>query len=404
MLLGVSGGIAAYKAASLARALLKVGATVQVVMTRSATQFVGTATFAGLTGRPAYADVFDDAERIIHIDLAREADAAVFAPATAHTLARFAHGLADDLVTNAYLTATCPVVVAPAMHTEMWLHPATQANVAVLRERGVRVVGPDAGALAGGDVGPGRLAEEAEILAAVLDVLAPRAEAGALAGVRFVVTAGGTREPLDPVRFIGNRSSGKMGFAVAVEAARRGALVDLVSGPSHLPDPPGVSVHRVETAAQMRAAVLEFAEQAEVVVKAAAVADFRPASAASQKIKKDSDEVPVVRLERNPDILAELGAAKGDRILVGFAAETDLEEEHGRDKLRRKGLDLIVINRVDAPDAGFNVDTNRALILGADGSRTDVPLTTKAEVARLLCDRVEALLSARHGGRAPAGT
>ncbi len=404
MLLGVSGGIAAYKAASLARALLKVGATVQVVMTRSATQFVGTATFAGLTGRPAYADVFDDAERIIHIDLAREADAAVFAPATAHTLARFAHGLADDLVTNAYLTATCPVVVAPAMHTEMWLHPATQANVAVLRERGVRVVGPDAGALAGGDVGPGRLAEEAEILAAVLDVLAPRAEAGALAGVRFVVTAGGTREPLDPVRFIGNRSSGKMGFAVAAEAARRGALVDLVSGPSHLPDPPGVSLHRVETAAQMRAAVLELAEQAEVVVKAAAVADFRPASAASQKIKKDSDEVPVVRLERNPDILAELGAAKGDRILVGFAAETDLEEEHGRDKLRRKGLDLIVINRVDAPDAGFNVDTNRALILGADGSRTDVPLTTKAEVARLLCERVEALLSARHGGRAPAGT
>jgi phosphopantothenoylcysteine decarboxylase / phosphopantothenate---cysteine ligase len=404
VLLGVTGGIAAYKAAALARALRKAGASVQAILTESATEFVGTATFAALTGRPAYASVFEEADRIIHVRLAREADLAVFAPATAHTIARFAHGLADDLVTNAYLTLTCPVLVAPAMHTEMWEHPTTRANVAALVEQGVVIVGPASGDLAGGDVGPGRLAEDADILEAAATALAARLGTSAFAGVRLVVTAGGTREPIDPVRFIGNRSSGKMGFALATEAARRGAVVDLVSGPSQLPDPPGVTVHRVETALEMREAVLPLADKAQVIVKAAAVADFRPASRAAQKIKKESDDLAVVKLERNPDILAELGAHKNGRILVGFAAETDLAEEHGRDKLHRKGLDLIVVNRVDMADSGFGVDTNRAVLLGVDGTRAEVPLTTKAELATVIWDRVETLLSAREPGSTPVVT
>jgi phosphopantothenoylcysteine decarboxylase / phosphopantothenate---cysteine ligase len=398
VLLGVSGGIAAYKAAALARTLLKAGASVQALLTTAATRFVGTATFAGITGRPAHADVFDEPDRIIHVRLAREADVAVFAPATANTIARFALGLADDLVTSAYLTVRCPVIIAPAMHTEMWEHPATQANVATLAARGAVIVGPDSGDLAGGDSGPGRLAEEGVIAAAAADALAERLGTGPLAGVRVVVTAGGTREPIDPVRFIGNRSSGKMGYALAAEAARRGALVDLVSGPTALPEPPGVTVHRVETALEMRAAVLPLADKAEVVVKAAAVADFRPATRAERKIKKDSGELAAVQLERNPDILAELGAQKNGRILVGFAAETDLAEEHGRDKLHRKGLDLIVVNRVDMADSGFAVDTNRAVLLGADGSREEMPLTTKAELARVVWRRIEALRAARAAG------
>ncbi|CAN5379872.1 bifunctional phosphopantothenoylcysteine decarboxylase/phosphopantothenate--cysteine ligase CoaBC [soil metagenome] len=394
VLLGVSGGIAAYKAAALARDLVKAGATVQVVLTAGAARFVGPATFEGLTARPAHADVFAEPEHILHVRLAREADVAIFAPATANLLAKFAHGLADDLVTSVFACLTCPVVLAPAMHTEMWLHPATQDNVALLARRGARVVGPADGDLAGGDVGPGRLADAGELLAAVRAAVAP--PTGPLAGRRVVVTAGGTREPIDPVRYIGNRSSGKMGYAIAAEAARRGALVDLVSGPTALDDPPGVTVHRVETALEMRAAVLPLAEGAAVVVKAAAVADYRPAVYAEQKIKKEDDDLRAVALTRNPDILAELGAARHDAkapLLVGFAAETEQEEARGREKLERKGLDLIVVNRVDGPDAGFNVDTNRALLLAADGLRTAVPLTKKTLLAAALCDRVEALLA-----------
>lgn len=392
VLLGVSGGIAAYKAASLARALLKAGATVQVVMTTAATKFVGPATFEGLTGRPVYSDVFTDTERIPHVRLAREADVAVFAPATANVIAKFAVGLADDMVSSVYTCLTCPVVIAPAMHTEMWLHAATQTNVATLRERGASIVGPDEGELAGGDVGPGRLVDEDVLLDAIGAVLASRT--GPLLGRRVVVTAGGTREPIDPVRYIGNRSSGKMGYAIAAEAARRGATVQLITGPTALPTPPGVTRTDVETAVQMRDAVVDLAADSDVVIKAAAVADFRPASYSSQKIKKDESSLESVELARNPDILAELGQAKNGRILVGFAAETDLEEERGRDKLHRKGLDLIVINRVDMADAGFNVDTNRALLLGADGTRAEVPLTTKAALASVLLDHVERLLSA----------
>ena len=393
VLLGVSGGIAAYKAASLVRALVKAGAGVQVVMTRAAAAFVGPATFAGLSGRPAHVDVLDEPERILHVRLAREADVAVFAPATANLVAKLATGLADDLVSSVAACLTCPVVVAPAMHAEMWQHAATQDNVALLRRRGVRIVDPAEGDLAGGDVGPGRLADEEDLLAAVVDALAPAG--GPLAGLHVVVTAGGTREPIDPVRFIGNRSSGKMGYAVAAEAARRGATVELVSAPTALPAPDGVSVHPVETAVQMRDAVLKLAGDADVVVKAAAVADYRPATYSPRKLRKDADELTVVPLERNPDILAELGGQAERPLLVGFAAETEQEEERGRDKLRRKHLDLVVVNRVDALDAGFNVDTNRALLLTAAGDRREVPLTSKAQMARMVLDEVAALLAAR---------
>lgn len=395
LLLGVSGGIAAYKAAELARALIHAGATVQAVLTEGAATFVGPATFAGLTGRPAHTSLWADPAQILHVRLAREADAAVFAPATANLLAKFAAGLADDLVSSVFTCLTVPTVVAPAMHTEMWLHPATQTNVATLRSRGTRIVGPEDGPLAGGDVGPGRLAAVDVLLAAVLDAVAGPMPSGTLAGRRIVVTAGGTREPIDPVRFIGNRSSGKMGYAVATEMARRGAHVDLVSGPTSLPDPPGLTVHRVQTAREMRAAVLPLAEKADVVVKAAAVADFRPARYAEQKLKKDSDDLRAVELVPNPDILAELGQLASGALLVGFAAETDLEEERGRDKLHRKGLDLIVVNRVDMTDSGFAVDTNRAVLLARDGSRHEVPLTTKTALAAVIADRVEALLRAR---------
>jgi phosphopantothenoylcysteine decarboxylase / phosphopantothenate---cysteine ligase len=405
VLLGVSGGIAAYKAAALARALRKAGATVQVLLTASAARFVGPATFEGLTGRPVPSDVFDDAHRIDHVRMAREADVAVFAPATANLIAKLAAGLADDLLTSTAACLTCPVILAPAMHTEMWQHAATVDNVALLARRGVVVVGPDEGQLAGGDEGPGRLVDEPVLLAAIAAALsgATAGAAGAdqpaskLRRRRVVVTAGGTREPIDPVRFIGNRSSGRMGYAVAAEAARRGAVVDLVSAATELPAPAGVTVHQVETALEMRSVVLKLAEAADVVVKAAAVADYRPAAVSEQKIKKDEVDLATIALERNPDILAELGAqrAPGGPLLVGFAAETGDEEEHGRAKLARKNVDLIVVNRVDGSDAGFTVDTNRALLLGADGARVEVPLTTKAQLAGILLDQVERLLADR---------
>lgn len=390
VLLAVGGGIAAYKAAELTRALIRAGAVVQVAMTRAATTFVGPATFAGLTGRAVHTDLWADPAAILHVRLARAADVAVVAPATANLLAKFATGVADDLVTSTFMCLAVPTVLAPAMHTEMWEHPATRANVATLVARGARVVDPEDGPLAGGDTGLGRLAETARIVAAVAGVL-DRGH-GPLAGLRAVVTAGGTREPIDPVRYIGNRSSGKMGYAVAAELVRRGVRVDLVSAPTALPDPAGTTVHRVETALEMRAAVLPLAEGADVVVKAAAVADFRPAAYSAHKIKKDGG-LRAVELERNPDILAELGTRPRGPLLVGFAAETDLAEEYGRDKLHRKGLDLIVVNRVDMADAGFAVDTNRAVLLARGGARTEVPLTTKAELAAVVCDHVEALLA-----------
>lgn len=393
VLLGVSGGIAAYKAAVLTRALIRAGATVQAMLTEAAAAFVGSATFEALTGHPVPAHTFSDNDHAPHIHLARQADVAVFAPATANLIAKLAAGIADDLLTSTAMMLRCPLVIAPAMHTEMWEHPATRANVETLAARGAHIVGPDDGDLAVGDVGAGRLAAEDAIVDAVVDAVRPTASA--LAGARVVVSAGGTREPIDPVRFIGNRSSGRMGYALAREAGRRGAAVTLVAAPTQLPDPPEVRICHVETAEQMRTAVIDAAEGADVVIKAAAVADFRPERYSAQKISKDSDGLEVIRLVRNSDILAELGAHGDDRVLVGFAAETELEEERGREKLHRKGLDLIVVNRVDSADAGFDVDTNRAVLLRADGGRRQIPLTSKDRLAAIVCDEVEALLERR---------
>jgi phosphopantothenoylcysteine decarboxylase / phosphopantothenate---cysteine ligase len=399
VLLGVTGGIAAYKAAQVARLLVGAGATVDPVLTVGARRFVGPATFEGLTGRRVRQDVWDDIPGETHVALGRAADVALVYPATAHVLAKLAAGLADDLLTTTLLAATCPLVVAPAMHTEMWQHPATRHNVEVLRDRGVHVLGPDDGPLMSGDVGPGRVVAPEAAVAALSRLVGPSDGhagdlAGDLAGRTVVVTAGGTREPIDPVRYLGNRSSGRMGVAIAAAAARRGAAVHLVAAPTHLATPTGVIRHDVTTAEQMRAAVLALATDADVVVKAAAVADFRPAAVATSKVKKEAG-VPTIELVRNPDILAELGAAREPGrppLLVGFAAETDDVEEHGRAKLERKRADLLVVNDVSATDAGFEVDTNRVVILGRDGSRTELPLTTKDVVADRILDEVVARL------------
>jgi phosphopantothenoylcysteine decarboxylase / phosphopantothenate---cysteine ligase len=396
VLLGVTGGIAAYKAALLARLLVGAGATVDPVLTAGAARFVGAATFEGVTGRRVRTEVWEDIPAETHVALGRAAELAVVYPATANVLAKLAHGLADDLLTTTLLASTCPLVVAPAMHTEMWEHAATQRNVALLRERGVHVLGPATGRLMGGDEGPGRLTEPEEALALLGSL---RRSARDLAGTTVVVTAGGTREPIDPVRFLGNRSTGKMGFAVAAAAAARGAEVHLVAAPTSLPTPSGVTRHEVTTAVEMHAAVLDLVDRADVVVKAAAVADFRPAETATSKLKKDAG-VPAIELVRNPDILAELGARREGAhrpLLVGFAAETDDVEAHGRAKLERKQADLLVVNDVSADDAGFAVDTNRVVILGRDGSRTEVALATKAEVAGRILDEVVDRLDADPG-------
>jgi len=335
VLLGVTGGIAAYKACVLTRLLTQAGAIVQVVMTPSATRFVGTDTFAALSGRAAYTEVWEEPGSVLHVRLARGADLSVVAPATANVIAKLAGGIADDLMTSTLLEATCPLVVAPAMHSGMWEHPATQANVRALQERGTVVVGPAMGALAAGDEGVGRMAEPEDILATLEEVASRGRD---LAGRRIVVTAGPTWEPIDPVRFVGNRSTGRMGFAVAREAFARGADVTLVVGPGTVEPPEGPRVVRVATAEEMRMAVLEAGEDANVVVMAAAVADFRPREAASGKLRKEEGP-PRLELVPTPDILAELGEVKGDRVLVGFAAETEDVEAAGRAKLVAKADD-----------------------------------------------------------------
>jgi phosphopantothenoylcysteine decarboxylase/phosphopantothenate--cysteine ligase len=389
VLLGVTGGIAAYKAAYLARLLRERGAHVQAVLTPSATRFIGPDTFAALTARPAHSDVFEQTDTVLHVRLAHGADAAVVAPATANVLAKLAQGLADDLLTSTLLEFGGPLVVAPAMHTGMHEHPATRANLATLRERGVTVVGPVAGALAAGDEGMGRMSEPEDIVAALETALAP---SGDLAGRRVLITAGPTHEPIDAVRFLGNRSSGKMGYLVAEEVARRGAEVTLVSGPTALPDPAGVEVVRVETAEEMRDAVRSrFDGGVDAVVKAAAVADFRPKAAASGKLKKESGP-PELHLEPTPDILRELGEGKGDVVLVGFAAETDDLEGAGRQKLREKHLDLVVVNEVGAEGTGFEADTNRAMLLAASGDDVALRTWTKRELAAAIADRLAGLL------------
>ena len=393
VLLGVTGGIAAYKACILTRLLRLRGASVRVVMTRSAERFVGPATFAALSDHRVYTDLWEEPGTVLHVRLAREADVAVVAPATANVIAKLARGFSDDLLSATLLEFAGPLVVAPAMHTGMWEHPATKKNVRMFEElysaRGLRFAGPVHGPLSAGDEGPGRMAEPEAILAEIEDVLLER---GDLAGRRIVVTAGPTWEPIDPVRFVGNRSTGKMGFAVAEEAFRRGADVTLVVGPGTLQRPEGPAVARVTTAEEMRDAVLGAASDADAVVMAAAVADFRPEAPAGGKIKKEHGP-PVVQLVPTPDILSELGSSKGDRVLVGFAAETEDVEAAGRKKLRAKGVDLLVANEVGHEGTGFGSDTNRAAILAADGQDEPMREWTKRELAAAICDRLAKLLT-----------
>jgi phosphopantothenoylcysteine decarboxylase/phosphopantothenate--cysteine ligase len=389
VLLGVTGGIAAYKACILTRLLTQAGATVQVVMTSSAARFVGSDTFAGLSGRPAYTEVWEEPGSVLHVRLARGADVCVVAPATANVIAKLSGGIADDLITSTLLEATCPLVVAPAMHSGMWEHPATQANVRSLRERGTVMVGPARGPLAAGDEGVGRMAEPEDILATLEEVASRGRD---LAGRRIVVTAGPTWEPIDAVRFVGNRSTGRMGFAVAREAFGRGADVTLVVGPGTVEPPEGPRVVRVATANEMRMAVLKAAEDADAVIMAAAVADFRPREAAPGKLKKEEGP-PRLELVPTPDILAELGQMKGDRVLVGFAAETEDVETAGRTKLVAKGLDLLVANEVGREGTGFGAESNHAAILSRTGDDEPLREWTKAELAAALCDRLTKLLS-----------
>jgi phosphopantothenoylcysteine decarboxylase/phosphopantothenate--cysteine ligase len=387
VLLGVTGGIAAYKACILVRLLRLHGASVRVVMTRSAERFVGPATFAALSDHRVYTDLWEEPGTVLHVRLAHETDVAVLAPATANVIAKLANGVADDLLTSTMLEMSAPIVIAPAMHTGMWEHPATRSNVETLARRGARLVGPAQGPLAAGDEGVGRMSEPEEILDAVTEALA-----GDLAGRHVVISAGPTWEPIDAVRFLGNRSTGKMGFAVASEAYARGAEVTLVVGPGTVDPPSGPEVVRVETAQEMRSAVFDAARGADAVVMAAAVADFRPDARAEGKLRKESGP-PEVRLVPNPDILQELGDEAEGLVLVGFAAQTEDLEAAGREKLQRKHLDLLVANEVGREGTGFGSETNRAAILSADGQDEPVREWTKAELAAAICDRLVKLLA-----------
>jgi phosphopantothenoylcysteine decarboxylase/phosphopantothenate--cysteine ligase len=392
LVLGVGGGIAAYKAVSLLRLLTESGHQVTVVPTRSALEFVGAPTWAALSGRRANAEVWDDASHVPHVSLGRQADLVVVAPTTANLLSRAAHGVADDLLTSVLLTAGCPVVLAPAMHTEMWEHPATVANVATLRARGVLVVEPAEGRLTGADTGKGRLPDPEE-LARLCDRVLARGTAAVrdLTGRRVVVSAGGTREPVDPVRFLGNRSTGRQGYALAVTAVARGAEVVLVSANVELPDPAGAEVVRVGTAAELRDTVHAAAVDADVVVMAAAVADFRPVAPSPSKRKKGAAPPPI-ELETTTDVLAELvGRRREGQLLVGFAAETGDADagwlDHGRAKLATKGCDLLVVNEVGA-GLGFGSEVNAAVLLGDDGSERAVPTGPKSDLADVIWDEV----------------
>ena len=386
VVVGVCGGIAAYKVVELARRLTQAGAEVRAVMTPAATQFVGPLTFSTLTGHPVASDLFGDPAppEILHTTLGRWADLIVVAPATADTIGKYALGLADDVLSALLLATRARVVMAPAMHTEMWENPATARNVETLRGRGVVFVGPDKGALAGPGEGPGRLAEIPAILEAVTEELNRGTE---LAGRHVVVSAGGTQEPIDPVRFIGNRSSGRMGYELAAEALRRGARVTLVTGPSHLLPPADAEVVRVGTAAEMFTAVLNAAEGADVVVMAAAVADWRPAAASDRKLKKDGGP-PQVVLEPTEDILGALGARRHNgQVLVGFAAETEDVEARARAKLLAKSVDLVVGNLVGVDDSGFDTETNRAVLVDRNGVY-QLPLGSKRALAATILDAV----------------
>ena len=398
VVLGVCGGIAAYKACELLRLFTESGYGVRVVPTAAALKFVGAPTWAALSGRPVATEVWDDAHEVPHVRIGRHADLVVVAPATADMLAKAAHGIADDLLTNTLLTATCPVVFAPAMHTEMWENAATRANVALLRSRGVVVIEPAVGRLTGADTGKGRLPDPPEIFEIAVRRL--RAKGADLAGRRILVTAGGTREPLDPVRFLGNRSSGKQGYALARTALARGANVTVIAANVTLPDPAGADIVRVGTTEELRKATIEAAASADVVVMSAAPADFRPATVADKKIKKSDDgTAPTLELVTNPDIAAELGAAKRPgQMLVAFAAETNDALAGARVKLARKRADLIVLNVVGV-DRVFGADRNTVTLLGADGSATELGELSKDDVADAIWDAVVARLDPLVGDR-----
>lgn len=409
---GVCGGIAAYKAVELVSQLQQAGALVDVIMTEHAEDFVRPLTFSTMSHRPVYSDLWEPSGRAaeLHIELAESAEVLAVVPATANTIARLAYGIADNMLTAVALATRAPLLIAPAMYGEMYTHPATQANLALLRERGAIIIEPEVGRLASGAVGPGRLPETAVLLGAINMVLGRH---GDLFGRTVVVTAGGTQEPIDPVRYIGNRSSGKMGYALATEARDRGAHVILISGPVSLPAPYGVEMCRVSTAQEMRDAVYGFIAQADVLIMSAAVADFRPAKPAAHKIKKKSDEARgseagselSIDLARTADILGELAETlkgqSGERqqvrqrlVRVGFAAETQNIMEHAREKLIKKRLDLLVANDVTRSDSGFGAETNKVIIFHADGAVEDLPVMPKTGVAGAIWDRVVPLLGA----------
>lgn len=396
IVLGVTGSIAAYKAADLASKLAQEGALVEAVLTEAATEFISPLTFQSVTGQPACtdADLWGAQAHVLHIGLARRADLLLIAPASAQTLARLALGLADNLLSLTALASTCPLVVAPAMDAGMFSHPATQANLETLAGRGAVVVGPEEGHLASGLVARGRMSEPQEILGQVRHVLS---RGGPLAGRRVVVTAGGTQEPIDPVRFLTNRSSGKQGLALAQAALDAGADVTLIATPGVPRAPAGAALHVVGTAAEMAEAVLEASATADALIMAAAVADFRPAHEAAQKIKR-AEGTPVLVLEPTVDILAAVGRQRQETgrpvVVVGFAAETQDLLDNARHKLQAKKLDLLAANDVSAADSGFGVDTNRVILLDAGGGTETLPLLTKAEVAERIVARIAALLGA----------
>lgn len=416
VLVGICGGIASYKAVELVSRLQQAGALVDVIMSERAEEFIRPLTFSTMSHRPVYTDLWEPSGRAAetHIALGEEAEAFVILPATANTLAKLAHGIADNMLTAVALATKAPLVLAPAMHSTMYTHPATRANLATLRERGAYIIEPEVGRLASGEVGVGRLPETAVLLGAIQLVLGRK---GDLVGRRVVVTAGGTQEPIDPVRFVGNRSSGKMGYALAVEARDRGADVILISGPVALDAPYGVEVRKVETALHMRDAVFDAVKEADALVMSAAVADYRPAEIAAQKLKKegegarevDSEGGFTLRLARNPDILGELAAATEESegagsisgenrprrrlVRVGFAAETSNVLTYARGKLAAKRLDLLIANDVSRSDSGFGSETNKVYIFHADGTMEDLPVMPKTGVAAAIWDRVVHLLS-----------
>lgn len=388
VVLGVTGSIAVYKAVDIASKLAQRGLCVDVVMTKAAMQFVTPLTFRSVTHRPVVTDMFDLSSEfsVEHVALAEKADVVVIAPATADAIAKLAAGIADEMLFSTVLATRAPIILAPAMDAGMWQNPVTQENLAKLRSRGFTIVGPGYGRLASGLVGMGRLTENEEILGAIYHVLGKK---GDLAEKQIVVSAGGTQEPIDLVRFIGNRSSGKMGYAVAEAARDRGAVVTLVTGPTALPAPPGVDVMQVQTAEQMRDAVLKATAAADVLIMAAAVADYRPATVAEGKIKREADTLNL-ELVKTSDILGEV---KGDIIKVGFAAESGDLVARATEKLKRKQLDLIVVNDIAAKDSGFDTDTNRVTFIDREGKAEQLPLMLKSEVAHKILDRVVALLA-----------